>query len=197
MGKVKNKIKDYEEYADSLINKEYGKIVKDYSYGKYVFGGKSKNYAEKIKDKIQNCKDIDDFENEINKIALWKIDRFIVFNTPEKARDMLVELLDEYSKEGHGTLDDMIEEIAKNESNIVPTGNKVYDVLYYFLNKEETKGIRLAMLSTILRFYMPEVFPIIDVRAYRSSWVLYFNDSNNNEEFKKYYNTLCSRYKLI
>lgn len=31
----------------------------------------------------------------------------------------------------------------------------------------QTKGLRLSMASTILHFYYPEVFPIIDQRAYR------------------------------
>ncbi len=185
MGKKGKTIIDYQTYANSLTLK-YDDIINNYSYGEYSFNNKKKDYKKvKIDLNIKKYDDKDKFENEINKIALWKIDRIIVFNKPNEAKEQLIKLLDEYKKKGHGKLNEEITEIAKSKSNDKLTNNEVYNVLDYFLNKKNTKGIRLAMLSTILRFYMPEVFPIIDVRAYRSSWALYYRD-NAEKEYEDY-----------
>lgn len=36
----------------------------------------------------------------------------------------------------------------------------------------QTKGMQLPMASTVLHFYYPEVFPIIDQRAYRELYAM-------------------------
>ena len=184
MAKEGKKITDYCDYVNTLDNTPYD-VDKDYVYGKYQFSDEEIDYYDKIDLKIKNYSNSEKFKNEINKIALWKINRFIDFKDPEEAKKELIKLIDEYDKPDHGNLKKEIEEIAETKGKLNLPKNNVYCVLNDYLDREKVKGIRLAMLSTILRFYMPEVFPIIDVRAYRSSWALYYKKNPN--EYEKYY----------
>ncbi|MEP4532690.1 MAG: DUF6508 domain-containing protein [Cyclobacteriaceae bacterium] len=89
----------------------------------------------------------------INEIALWKVDRY--FQIPENL------LYDINATAGlmpgeHRVVQDMLEQLL------------------------DIKGIDIAMASTILRFRNPDVFQIIDKRAYR---VVY------GEPLKLYYTT--------
>ena len=93
MGKKGKTIIDYQTYANSLTLK-YDDIINNYSYGEYSFNNKKKDYKKvKIDLNIKKYDDKDKFENEINKIALWKIDRIIVFNKPNEAKEQLIKLL--------------------------------------------------------------------------------------------------------
>ena len=118
-------------------------------------------------------------------IALWKTDRTIVFRNPEEAKSK-IEQLGANPEKIKNSIKQIAEGEYKNDKEI-PEENIVRDTMDYFFNKENVKGVRLAMLSTILRFYYPNLFPIIDVRAHRSSWYLYFADNEHEKIYKNYY----------
>lgn len=83
-----------------------------------------------------------DFNQEtINEIVLWKVSR--------------------YSKIENSTLE-LLNQIKKSQTELNTELTK--EILKALLN---TKGIRLAMASTILRFKNPSVYQIIDQRVYR------------------------------
>jgi len=84
----------------------------------------------------------DDFSQEIiNEIVLWKVNRYAKLNT-----DTL----------------NLLNSIKKDETQY--TDEFVSKILDSLLN---TKGIKIAMASTILRFKNPNYFQIIDQRVYR------------------------------
>lgn len=84
--------------------------------------------------------------DDIYKITLWKVDRFPIIagdDFLEKYNDLrLCKVLDEKAKQ------------------------KATQVLTMLLS-EKSKGIRLAMASTYLRFRNPHVFQILDQRVWR------------------------------
>lgn len=83
-----------------------------------------------------------DFDQSIiNEIVLWKINRYAELNEPAL---------------------DLLNQINKRSKKInIELTKKVLEAL---LN---TKGIKLPMASTILRFKNPNLYQIIDQRAYR------------------------------
>ena len=84
-------------------------------------------------------KDFD--QNIINAIVLWKVNRYV-----NLSEDVLAS----------------INKIDKNDTEIdVELTTKILRKLL------DTKGIRLAMASTILRFKNPNIYQIIDQRVYR------------------------------
>ena len=98
--------------------------------------------------------------DDINKITLWKIGRF-PFMTPEA-------LVDLNSLKDEKTLD----------------VEKTTAVLKELLN---TTGIGLPMASTYLRFINPDVYQIIDVRAFRAAfdYERVANDYQNNTKSRQ------------
>lgn len=80
----------------------------------------------------------------INEIILWKMNRMPHFE--DELIDMIYSLGDI----------DTPENAVKSE--------KTKQVLKKLL---QTKGMKLPMASTVLHFYFPHVYPIIDQRAYR------------------------------
>ncbi|MFW6046827.1 MAG: hypothetical protein ACOCP4_03445 [Candidatus Woesearchaeota archaeon] len=81
--------------------------------------------------------------NDLRRIALWKIDR-------------VLEISDELIKK--------LDDLAKNKSvNIYD--NSVKTIITDLTN---SNGIGFPMASTILKFLRPDIFPIIDIRAYRA-----------------------------
>ncbi len=94
--------------------------------------------AKADKNNNQENKDI------INEIILWKINRMPVIE------------------------DSVIEEIVNLPSKISPLeaskSNKSYEIIVRLLC---SKGIKLPIASTILHFYYPNIYPIIDQRAFR------------------------------
>ena len=98
------------------------------------------NYQTELTEKLDNINS--DFNQElINEIVLWKINRY-------------AELTNE-------TLN-VINKIDK-ESKFIDSA-LTGEILLHLL---ETKGIRLPMASTILRFRNPNIYQIIDQRVYR------------------------------
>lgn len=94
--------------------------------------------AKSNKNDYQENKDI------INEIILWKINRLPIIE------------------------ENIIQMIVNLSSNITPLeaskSHETYDVIVQLLS---SKGIKLPMASTILHFYYPDVYPIIDQRAFR------------------------------
>ncbi len=81
----------------------------------------------------------------INQIALWKFDRVI---------DIAGETIE--------FLNSIARHIQSPEDVLRDTG--VAELINELLN---SKGVGLPLASTILKFYQPRAFPIIDQRAYR------------------------------
>lgn len=81
--------------------------------------------------------------DDLRRIALWKIDR--VLNVPD---DTIAKLGNLAAKQDLTVEDEIVK-----------------DVIQDLLNAD---GIGFPMASAILKFLRPDVFPIIDVRAYRA-----------------------------
>ncbi len=132
---------------------------------------------ENLTTKLDNFKS--DFNQEIiNEIVLWKVNRYAE--------------LDSFTL-------DILNKIQNNETEL--NLNLTSDVLKKLL---ETKGIRLAMASTILRFKNPNIYQIIDQRVYRYIYGEVFNDESNNieKQSKLYFDYLvklreiCIQFKI-
>lgn len=101
------------------------------------------NFQPKLTKKLDDISS--DFNQEIiNEIVLWKVNRFVEID------DETFSLLNNIRKE-----DNIIDE------------NLTKRILEKLLCKEITKGVQLAMASTILRFKNPKIYQIIDQRVYR------------------------------
>lgn len=103
-----------------------------------------------------------DFDQEIiNQIVLWKVNRYAEIN------DDTFSLLNTIKKENTNLDEDLTKK-----------------VLGKLLS---TKGIQLAMASTILRFKNPKIYQIIDQRVYRFIY---------GEKLPKYFGTIEFQIKL-
>ena len=97
------------------------------------------DYQKELTKKLDKTKS--QFNQELlNEIVLWKVNRYTLFN---KA---------------------LINEINTISSWGILNKEKTRKILTSLL---KTKGVQLAMASTILRFRNPNIFQIIDQRAYR------------------------------
>ncbi|MDN4166455.1 hypothetical protein QWY31_13170 [Cytophagales bacterium LB-30] len=97
-------------------------------------------YQKELTDELDRIKD--DFNYELlHKIVLWKLNRFPLVN------EETLELLNQITKE-------------QRTLNVELTKQILSRLL-------DSKGIQLAMASTILRFKNPYVYQIIDQRVYR------------------------------
>ena len=97
------------------------------------------DYQKELTKKLDKTKS--QFNQELlNEIVLWKVNRYALFNST------------------------LINEINTNSSWKVLNEEKTHEILTSLL---KTKGVQLAMASTILRFRNPNIFQIIDQRAYR------------------------------
>ncbi|MFA7222787.1 MAG: hypothetical protein WC148_04640 [Bacilli bacterium] len=97
-------------------------------------------YQKYLTEKLDSDKS--DFnQNKLNEIVLWKVNRFAKFNEE--------------------TID-LINSISPSESKFDPKKTKT--ILKLLL---KTKGVQLAMASTILRYRNPKIYQIIDQRVYR------------------------------
>jgi hypothetical protein len=105
------------------------------------------SYADdkNIIERIKSCSGKNERENRdiINSIVLWKINRQV---------DIGVELFNAFKKINVTFLSF---ETKEREIKAI-----IFDLL-------QVKGIKIAMASTILKMFYPEVFPIVDQRAYR------------------------------
>ena len=122
-------------------------------------------------------------QNIINEIVLWKVNRYVQID------EELLELLNT---------------INKNEMNL--DIDKTRKILFLLL---KTKGVQIAMASTILRFKNPNIYQIIDQRVYRIIYGkslgrlnLNKSDSNINKQINLYFKYLkdlkfvCEKLKI-
>lgn len=119
------------------------------------------NFQKELTKSLDSCEG--DFnQGIINEIVLWKVNRYV------KVDDTTLTLLNQIPT-----------------SLKFPNIDKVKSLLNRLLR---TKGIRLAMASTILRFKNPSLFQIIDQRVYRLLYdqelKLSPNQSERNIEFQ-------------
>ncbi len=113
--------------------------------------------SESDRDNYQENRDI------INAIVLWKLNRSV--NISDETLSFL------------NDIDDL-------ESPLDALDNKKVSTLIY--NLLASKGIRLPMASTILHFYYPKIFPIIDQRAYRELMNEEFPNYLSKDKLKRY-----------
>lgn len=149
------------------MGNKYEEALKNYAY----------DHGDKISACIKNNKKIEEQQDIINKIILWKINR-----QAEPKVSVLEKLVH-------------VHEIQLNDlcTNKKETEDRVKDLLISLI---ETKGIRLPMASTILHFYNPETFPIIDQRAYRELYekeAPRFTEDNSCDIYVKYIKD-CYKY---
>lgn len=111
------------------------------------------NEKKRIKEKINNQRIIT--VDDLRRIALWKYDRII-----EVDDEFLFYLYSVISPEGVCIDDKKVQEVI---SRLV-----------------ECEGVGFPLASTILKFINPDVFPIIDVRAYRAIYgrKIYYSQYN-------------------
>lgn len=119
---------------------------------------------KEIKDSIKN-KDIS--INDIRKIALWKYDRII--NIEEEVLVKLNKIL--------------------QKKDITVNCEEVKDIIEALI---ESKGVGMPLASTILKFLRPDVFPIIDIRAYRAL----FDKKKNKFTYSEYMKYCDKIYEL-
>ena len=98
--------------------------------------------------------------DDLRRIALWKIDR--VLEIPDSTLEKL--------------------NLLFNKANLKHDDEITIEVINELT---KCKGIGFPMLSAILKFLRPEVFPIIDVRAYRALYgkKIYYSQYNINIYF--------------
>lgn len=149
-----NTQKTYEEVFKNSFNNDFQKLDELYNYcrsNKFPNSkSESKRGYHKIVEELVKTDKCDLNEGElalmqkINYIALWKTNRIIEFYNA-------------------GNIIEGLEEIKKEEQ----FSNKAVELMRELLN-DKNKGIDLPMASTILHFYYPNKYPIIDRRAHRA-----------------------------
>lgn len=122
------------------------------------------NYNE-ITERINECDFCNEIENAdiINSIVLWKVNRQV------KIENSLIVKIKNLQCNKVELLDNCEAEIR--------------EILNALL---ETKGVRIAMASTILKMFKPFTFPIIDQRAYRTIYKNNFPDYSGKDKHSKY-----------
>lgn len=112
------------------------------------------SYQMQLTEKLDNLKD--DFNQElINEIVLWKVNRYASL---EDRHLQLINKIDPKAKE----LDEELTQEALSALLPLP-------------------GIRLPMVSTILRFRNPNIYQIIDQRVYRFLYGTHFKTQKANK----------------
>ena len=105
------------------------------------------NYSsdKEIIERISNCSGENERENRdiINSIVLWKINREVNIGNE---------------------LFNVIKNLKVDNFNFLYKTAEIKKIIIDLLN---VNGVKIAMASTILKMFYPNVFPIIDQRAYR------------------------------
>ncbi len=139
---------------------------------------KEYKYGSNLTEKLDALDDKDLDLMSLYEIVLWKVNRYVEFNKEIIAK---INELKNLKKGEHRKAEIILDELIKMD------------------------GIDLPMASTILRFRNPEVFPIIDKRAYRAiynkKYPLYFTTPRAKKitTYFKYIDKLmevCEMYKL-
>jgi len=161
------------EFYTSQIAMKRIKTVKDIKLQEQKLEFK---FQEELTKKLDSY-DSDFDQNILNEIVLWKVNRYALFD------DETIKLLNT---------------IKYSSINLdIDITKKVLSQLL------STKGVKLAMASTILRFKNPQIYQIIDQRVYR---VIYWEDMPRVikiEEAIEFYlgyltklKKVCSIYKI-
>ena len=129
------------------MSNKYEEALKNYTY----------DSGEKIFSRIKNNNKIEEQQDIINMIILWKTNRQANLDPSIFKKLLHISNI-------------KINSLCNGEKDVI---NQVSDLIVSLVN---TKGIRLPMASSILHFYKLDVFPIIDQRAYRE---LYYVDAPN------------------
>lgn len=124
---------------------------------------------QNIKTRISelNKESFSDNKDAINEIVLWKLNRSVHIS------DDTISLLNSL--------------YYLNNPQELLKDNSVHKLISELL---ASKGIQLPMASTILHFYYPNIFPIIDQRAYRELFgedLPKYNDKNRNRKYTELY----------
>ncbi len=121
-----------------------GKNITTYhQFEQLILNEEKYNYQKDLTEKLDSSNSLPLTQELLNEIVLWKVNRYATI--PQTAFDK-INSIDVNAK-------DIDEELTK-------------DILTELLGKE-SKGIQLAMASTILRFRNPNIYQIIDQRAFR------------------------------
>lgn len=135
------------------------KTISDLDKSEIDISLKDYDYQPKLTEKLVNLSG--DFTQEIiNEIVLWKVNRYSEID--EETRNLLNQITEETDK-----LDVEFTRILLKKMLALP-------------------GIRLPMASTILRFKNPNIYQIIDQRAYRFL---------NGEELKSFFSNIDLQVK--
>ena len=128
------------------------------------------NFQPELTEKLDNF-NLDFNQELINEIVLWKINRYV------KLSSITLDLINKIDKKS-------------NEVNPGLTGE-------ILLNLLQTKGIRLPMASTMLRFKNPNIYQIIDQRVYRVIYGIELKlRTNLNENILQYLEYLTDLRKV-
>lgn len=121
-----------------MVTFDINKDRLDYNFD---YNTKETNALKDLFSKIRQDKTLS--VNNLRRIALWKIDRVLDIS------DELIKKLDSLSKNKSANVYD----------------EKVKEIIIELTN---SNGIGFPMASAILKFLRPDIFPIIDIRAYRA-----------------------------
>lgn len=126
-----------------------------------------------------NKNNVSENKDAINEIVLWKLNRSI--HISEETISLLNSI--SYLNNPHDILND----------------SRVCKLIEELLS---TKGIKLAVASTILHFYYPNIFPIIDQRSYREltgkEYPIYSSKDRNKKYAELYINYIgmCFQFNM-
>lgn len=138
------------ETAKSIITKNNMKPLEN--IGDISYSNKDYDYQPLLTPKLDQAHTQTFTQELINEIVLWKVNRYAYINAE--------------------TLELLNSDIFKKDYLDVEFTKRVLKAL---LN---TPGVRLPMASTILRFRNPNVYQIIDQRAYRILYGLELRQTN-------------------
>ena len=130
----------FEEFLNEKFNGDPNAVLKGYQYADPT------DIFSRIKETEKS--DADGLKSIANEIVLWKLNRMIFVD--ESVLGELKDLSD------IKTAEDVVSQEEKRK--------KIEKLLKRLLT---SKGLKLAMASTFLHFFNPDVFPILDQRAYR------------------------------
>lgn len=141
---------DFEEFLKSEFRGDPQKVLEKYDY----------QDSSELFERINNTdvSEVETLKDIANAIVLWKIERSISLS------DQTIRELKALS-----AITDPKDALGKNKEQVA-------SVLTHLL---ESKGFRLAMATTFLHFFNPDVFPILDRRAYRVIFKTDYKDSTS------------------
>lgn len=135
-----------------------------YNYNKHCLNYEFEYNIDERTDIKNNIRNKDISINDIRQIALWKYNRII--NIDEDVLERLNKVL--------------------QKKDITVNCKDVKDIIEDLI---QSRGVGMPLASTILKFLRPDVFPIIDVRAYRALFDKKINKYTYSE-YVKYCNKI-------